>query len=123
MYVFVCSSTTLNQKGRCGMCETSELCSKTQALDMIEKIIGFPRPQPRFLSWYFRECDGLYMPIVNFLSLSQEIRERNLVRKLGSVLHFDHTSCERQAVIVEIYGVIKKHEISSESETSNRGEQ
>ncbi len=105
------------------MHETSEFFSKTQALHMIEKVVGFPKPQPRFLSWYFRECDGLYMPIVNFTSLSKEIRERKLVRKLSSVLHLDHTSCERQAVIVEIYGVIKKHELLSETETSSRGEQ
>lgn len=104
------------------MHETPEFFSKTQALQIIEKMVGFPKPQPRFLSWYFRECDGSYMPIVNFSSLSQEIKERNLVRKLGSILHLDHTSCERQAVIVEIYGIIKKHELSSETETSNRGE-
>ena len=96
------------------MCEVSELLTKNHALDIIEKVVGFPKPQPRFLSWYFRECDGLYTPLVNFQTLAKEIKEQGMIKKMGAVLHFDRTSRERQAVMVAIYNIIRKHDLSTD---------
>lgn len=91
-----------------------EYFTKTQALKTIEKMVGFPKPAVDSLGLYFDYFDGNYIPRVNFVSLAEAIKQRELVKKLGAVIHLKKTNRERQVVMVEIYGVIKKHALKPE---------
>lgn len=92
------------------MHDVTEFFTKTQALKVIEDVVGFPHPQTRYLSWYFDVADGeLYIPKVDFPALAKEIKKRELVRRMGEVRKFDMHDQRRQAVMMEISSVIKSH--------------
>lgn len=92
------------------MHDVTEFFTKTQALKVIEDVVGFPRPQARFLSWYFDVADGeLYIPKVDFLKIAEEVKKRDLVRRMGEVRKLEIHDQRRQAVLTEIGSVIKSH--------------
>jgi hypothetical protein len=92
------------------MHDSTEFFTKTQALKVIEDVVGFPRPQARYLSGYFDVADGeLYIPKVDFLKLAEEIKKRDLIRRMGEVRKLEIHDQRRQAVMMEISSVIKSY--------------
>jgi hypothetical protein len=59
--------------------------SKTAALRIVEKQLGFPKPSPRFLHWYFRRENQEYLPRVNFDALAQDIQKENIIETVATV--------------------------------------
>jgi hypothetical protein len=83
--------------------------TKTGALRLIETKLGFPKPSPQYLCWYFRKEEGEYVPIVNFDALAEEVKQRELVKAMGEVVELSDTESAKKQVLSEIKMVIDKH--------------
>ncbi len=89
-----------------------EAMTENEALRFITSKLGFPKPAPQYLCWYFyRDDDGLYTPRVNFDSLATEIEQGNFVERLANVIGFSQHHPEKETVFMQIRAVIKKHEL------------
>lgn len=94
------------------MSAVSELgaLTRNQALSIIKNELGFPRPSPKYLRWYFECNDGVhYVPKVDFTAIRKEVDKNGLVKKLGGVIHLPEFDQRRSAVIAEIRQVINDH--------------
>lgn len=85
--------------------------TEEEALDLVEKRIGFPHPSVQYLSEYFYCDNDRYIPRVNFAHLKKTIQEKKLVEKLGGVIELPRTDQRRQAVMMDVCNAIKKHRI------------
>ncbi len=89
-----------------------EALTEKEALKFITSKLGFPKPSPRYLCWYFHlEDDGLYTPRVDFDSLATEIEQEDFVERLANVIGFSQHHPEKETVFMQIRAVIKKHEL------------
>ena len=76
---------------------------------MIEDELGFPDPKPFFLPWYFvKESDG-WVPIVDFDGLAKDVKELDLVAKIGHVACLPPSDPQRRKVILYVRGIVEKH--------------
>lgn len=89
-----------------------EALTENEALKLITSKLGFPKPSPQYLCWYFyKDDDGLYTPRVNFDSLATEIKQENFVERLANVISLSQHHPDKKTVFMQIRLTIKNHEI------------
>ncbi len=85
--------------------------SRTKAFSMIKKL-GFPRPAPWSLRWYFRiAIDETFVPIVDFEKLACEINETDIISEVARVTSLAEGSKDKLDVFNRAEAMILKHRI------------
>jgi hypothetical protein len=88
-----------------------ETLSKTAALKIIERQLGFPKPSSRFLHWYFICENQEYVPVVDFNTLAIEIKEKGIVEMVATVVGLPPDDAKKNEVLRQVQKIIQKHRI------------